>query len=517
MSRAGESGSVLWRVVARSAVTVALALGVLFCSAAPGVFAESAPATGLSSEVIAPSPKILVGLFRASGFTLSSDDELALSVKSGGSTAVIKVPAGALINLTISGTSISWELAGSGSASKKGSSKGPVLVGPPVVEDAEQGEAGGDAEAAPSPLITVERQTAASANFAGASFRGSIIIVPPSGSPPGGLLAANVVDIEDYIASVVGGEIPDGWPIECLRAQAVTARTFAAYKTGLTSAGASVDYEKDFDTVVSASVFIWASDQVYRGVSEENPESRPATLDTRGTVLVYDGRAVAAYFHSDAGGMTEDPRYVWGGSMPCLEPVREIPHNSPYSFWTVTLDENSLASGLDKLGIDLGTPPALIEGYQPGGSGRWTGVTVPAATGAAGVRATSFRSAFPQVKSMLFSSFGYGGGDPTRGQIGSEMDVYAQSGDTAAPPVLVTVGSSVVLGAGGATAENPNGAFALSGKVEQSPLTYVIQGKGWGHGVGLSQYGAREMALEGQDAQVIVTTYFPGASIEKWW
>lgn len=342
-------------------------------------------------------------------------------------------------------------------------------------------------------------------------------MVPPSGNPPGGLLATNVVDMEDYIASVVGGEIPDGWPTECLRAQAITARTFAAYKVGLTRAGASVDYEKDFATVVASSVLVWASDQVYRGVGEENPESRPATEATRGTVLVYGGKAVAAYFHSDAGGMTEGPKYVWGGSLPCLEPVREIPHDSPYTSWTVTLDEKSLAAGLDKLGIELGAAPDLIRGYEPGGSGRWSGVTAPSTAGNVSVKATSFRSAFPQVRSMLFSSFAYGGGKATAGQIGAEMDVYVQSGNSGAPLAPVKVGTSVLVGSGGAKSVNPKGVFAVAGRVEESPLTYVIQGRGWGHGVGLSQYGARAMALAGQDAQAIVKLYFPGAAVEKWW
>jgi stage II sporulation protein D len=323
--------------------------------------------------------------------------------------------------------------------------------------------------------------------------------------------------MEDYVQSVVGGEIPDGWPLECLKAQAIAARSYAGYRLRLTRDSPARDYEKDFRTVAAGGVLIWAgtSDQVYRGIGEESAQSVDATRATRGKMLTYGGAPIGAYFCSDAGGMTEDPRYVWGGSKPYLQAVREVPHDSPYSSWTVALDEASLAEGLGQLDIELAGVPDMIAGYEPGVSGRWTGVTVGSASGLQTVKSGDFRRVFPQVRSMLFSSFAVGGGEASRGQVGAEMEVFVQADGKVAPSVKI--GASVLLGDDGRAARNCRGAVVVSGVTEQAPVTYIIQGRGWGHGVGLSQYGAKAMALSGQDAAAILKLYFPGTVLDQWW
>lgn len=115
------------------------------------------------------------------------------------------------------------------------------------------------------------------------------------------LRAINVVRLEQYLYGVVPAEVPDDWPAEVLKAQAVAARSYAlaTRKTG----GA-------FD------LFPDVRSQVYRGVDEEEDPTNDAVDETAGQVLTYAGRLVTAYFHSTSGGRTASVEHVWPGSKP---------------------------------------------------------------------------------------------------------------------------------------------------------------------------------------------------------
>ncbi|MEX0974245.1 MAG: SpoIID/LytB domain-containing protein [Bacillota bacterium] len=460
---------------------------------------------------LASPPKILVGLTRATSVTLSSAATLTLS---GTGTPVnplapVTLPAGVEVTFSVSGSGVSWGFTPSGSATQIGQSAGPVLLGLPDSAQPPQSPPG---QMPAAPAITVKRLVSPSSNVAGRSFRGGMLAMPASGT----LLLANVVGMEDYVQSTVGAEMPDDWPDESQEAQAVAVRTYAAYKVCLSKSGVVKDCEAGFRTVTAADVLLWSNDQVYRGVDEENPQSVAATLNTRGKVLAFNGSPAAAYFHSDAGGMTEEARYVWGGTVPFpyLQAVREAPHESPYSLWTVRLTLQELSVGLASIGIIPSSLPDIITGYGPGRSGRWTGVTVMTARGVVQAKATEFRRAFPQVRSMLFSSYSYGRGMETKGLLGAEAGLFVQSDGQVAQ---VKLGSSVIVGGAGATTRPVGGAYATTGAAADVPGTYVLVGSGWGHGVGLSQYGAKAMALGGSDASEILDFYYPGTTQEQWW
>lgn len=486
---------------ARVAVAV-LSVTVCLTHLGPGTLLAQGSEAQRAQGTQEPGHWILVGLTRAAGMTVSSESAVALSRTGSPVDPFIPVnlPAGTEIRFTASGAGVSWEFTPPGGATQTGQSTGPALIGAPAPLAPQ-----------PAPIIVIRALRSPSPNLVGLSFRGSLVIVPVGGS----LLVANVVEIEEYVQSVVGGEIPDGWPLETTKAQAVAARSYAAYKVRLARMGPQKNYAEDFQAVIPQDVLLWASDQVYRGVTEENPESVAAAKATRGQILTYSGSPIAAYFHSDAGGMTEDPRYVWGGAIPYLQAVREAPHDSPYSSWTVILSQQDLFAGLKSIGIDPAPLPDIIAGYEPGMSGRWTGVAVRTTSGSKRTTATEFRRAFPQVRSMLFSSYAYGGGKETRAQLGAEAALCAQADSTVVSSVKL--GSCVVMGDKGAVARNPRGAFAVSSYTVESPVTHIIQGKGWGHGVGLSQYGARAMALSGSDATAILKLYYPGTLLEQWW
>jgi len=470
--------------IARFLFISGVALLVLGLVAGSSLFAAQA----------ASSPRILVGLTRAAIVTLSSPAALTL----GGTAAPVSpsppvtVSAGIEVTLSATGSGISWGFTPPGGATQVGQSAGPVLLG--------------------TGQVTVKRLEGATTNVAGRAYRGSIVAIPAGGV----VLLANVVDMEDYVQSTLGAEIPDGWHIESQKAQAIAVRSYAAYKVGLTRTGPPKDCEAQYCSVTEADVRLWSTDQVYRGIEEENPLSTAASRDTRGLVLAWNAAPAAAFFHSDAGGMTEEPPFVWegGSQVPYLQAVPEVPHDSPYASWTVTLTGGQVSSCLGSLGIVPAPLPDIITGYGPGKSGRWTGVSVMTARGSEQVSATEFRRAFAQVRSMLFSSYSFGGGKETRGLLNAGLETYAQSSGSVAK---VRLDNAVILGGSGATTPAIAGAYAITGGTHASALTYVLQGSGWGHGIGLSQYGAKAMAESGSSAAAILSRYYPGTALEQWW
>ncbi|HEU4943341.1 MAG TPA: SpoIID/LytB domain-containing protein [Gaiellaceae bacterium] len=115
------------------------------------------------------------------------------------------------------------------------------------------------------------------------------------------LRAINVVGLEQYLYGVVPAEVPDDWPPEVLKAQAVAARSYAL---------ATRKTNGPFD------LFPDVRSQVYRGVDEEEDSTNAAVDETAGEVLEYGGRIVTAYFHSTSGGRTASVEDVWVGSKP---------------------------------------------------------------------------------------------------------------------------------------------------------------------------------------------------------
>ena len=151
----------------------------------------------------------------------------------------------------------------------------------------------------------------------GRRYRGAIQVDVDGGR----LRAINVVGLEQYLYGVVPSEVPDDWPEEVLKAQAVAARTYAlaTRKTG----GA-------FD------LFPDVRSQVYRGVDEEVTSTNKAVDDTAGEVLMYRGRLATTYFHSTSGGRTASVVDVWPGSRPVPYLVSvEDPYDSisPHHSW----------------------------------------------------------------------------------------------------------------------------------------------------------------------------------------
>jgi SpoIID/LytB domain protein len=125
-------------------------------------------------------------------------------------------------------------------------------------------------------------------------YRGSIV-----GQPSGGIeYVINEVSIEDYLRGL--GEVPSSWPLEAIKAQIVAARCYA-----LTHLGSTALYDVDDTTRY----------QVYRGADAESAAQNAAVDQTRGQVLMSNGRVIIAFFSASDGGHTANVSDVFGGSL----------------------------------------------------------------------------------------------------------------------------------------------------------------------------------------------------------
>jgi SpoIID/LytB domain protein len=107
--------------------------------------------------------------------------------------------------------------------------------------------------------------------------------------------------LETYVRGVVSAEMPAGWPLAALEAQAVASRTYA-----LTAHAGGSRFDVYADT----------RSQVYRGVAAETPQTDTAIADTAGQIVTYEGNPATTYFFASSGGRTENVENAFPGSQP---------------------------------------------------------------------------------------------------------------------------------------------------------------------------------------------------------
>ncbi len=300
----------------------------------------------------------------------------------------------------------------------------------------------------------------------GKPYRGVIEVLPTAG----GLTVVNDVPLEAYVAGVVNAEMGRRSTSEqaALEAQAIVTRTYALRNRGK-YAGEGFD--------LRASV----ADQAYGGVEAETREGWAAVRATAGQVLTYDGEPVSVFYHSTCGGSTASPVEAFRSvtSLPYLRPVSDR-HGSGYYCdisprfrWSVEWDATTLRRILRRtvpatLGVDQAELDDIrdLRVHRTGPSGRVTEARITVADG--------------------------------------EIPVFGPD----LRPVLETPDGRV-LGSTAVRLETGTGAAGLE--------RLRADGTGWGHGVGMCQWGAVGRARAGQDARTILMTYFPGVRLERWY
>lgn len=315
-----------------------------------------------------------------------------------------------------------------------------------------------------SPLVVRPEPNTPFVVWDGKRYRGELVTT----ATDSGLMVVNRLPMDDYLRGVVGPEIGNRTVAEfaAIQAQAVAARTYA-YKR-LTDT-------RDFD------LYATVQDQVYGGVDAENRLADSAIMTTRDVVVTYAGQPIITPYSSTCGGSTAAVSEVWHAQpdQPYLRPVSDrIPGTdhfycdpSPRFSWTQTFDGAGLRAVVEKyMAAYTNAPKTGVgritdireQGRTP--SGRVAALTVQTDSGSYTLRANDIRFVLrdPKGATLNSTSFSF-----TRETSGGEV-------------------SSV-----------------------------RVNGRGYGHGIGMCQYGAIGRARAGQNYRTILETYYSGTTIGR--
>lgn len=307
--------------------------------------------------------------------------------------------------------------------------------------------------------------------FAGHRYRGSLRVV----ATDTGLAIVNVLPVEEYLRGVVPLEIGGTrTPAEqaAVEAQAIAARSYAFVRLAVTENSASRN--ESFDLLSGVS------DQVYGGVDAERPFSDLAVTTTSGLVLRYGGHVVNAPYSAACGGETASPDEVWrtGGEGYLRRVSDRIPGTAdryycdiaPRFSWTRTLSA-------DELDVAVRSYLRSYVSVPAGGPGRVRSVVV------------AQRTPSGRVGRLVIST---------------DLGRYELHGNDVRYVLRVSGGE--ILNSTYFTVES-------EARRDGSLARLVVRGNGYGHGIGMCQWGAIGRARAGQSARAILAAYYPGTSV----
>jgi len=200
--------------------------------------------------------------------------------------------------------------------------------------------------------------------------------------------------------------------------------------------------------------------QVYGGMSKEHPKTSQAVDETRGEIRTYNGKAVNAFFHANCGGSTEKVQAVWGSSNQPYLPARKCGYGkgAPWYEWSRTIDNTEILSSLKKGTEVKGTKLKRIKVKKKSQSSRAEVITIQTNKGTYFITGNAFRMALhpEKIRSTLWTKL-----------------VRLRNG-------------------------------------------YRFEGQGWGHGVGMCQWGAKGQSDLNRKYQTILNFYYPNTSLQVW-
>lgn len=321
----------------------------------------------------------------------------------------------------------------------------------------------------------------------GRRYRGLIEILPSVNNK---ITAVNELEMEDYLYGVVPLEMPPNWPLEALKAQAVASRTYALYNLS--------KWEK-FGFDISASTV----DQAYEGYEAENIMTNKAVDETKEQYILYDGRPIMALYHADSGGITEDGKDVFGIDIPYLKPVEDsFGKDSPYSTWEASFSLKDISEKIGKTDASVGEIQG-ISVIEKTSSGRVKEIMIQGTSANKILSGSEIRNLL-QLKSSLFY---IQGGDASLFIISGGNDKQN-----------ISLKKRAIISRKGLFSVPDQGAFVAgeSGikQISAGGDNYEFYGRGWGHGVGMSQWGARGMAEEGYNYKQILQHYYKNVEIK---
>lgn len=357
-----------------------------------------------------------------------------------------------------------------------------------------------------SPILVVNKTELGAAGrngltmIDGYSYRGGAEMVY-AGS--GVMTVINVVNFNDYLCGVVPREMPASFEPEALKAQAVCARNYAMMNMGR--------YDSyGFDVTDDVNC------QVYGGLSAENDRTTTAVRQTNSDLLMYGDEPVCTYFSSMSGGRTEACRDVWSADIPYLcgvDDPYEDTDNIQGGVWEVRLTPGEIQSALSAWGINIGTVTDMFvaENTAAGGVKK---LTVVGTGGSHTFEKDECRNIF-SLKSQLYTV--------TKPSNRTETKVwehvpYSELGLPRRYGGLAAVNAYVFPTLHSVYADSVFTTYREKTIVSENPTgenVYILSGRGYGHRLGLSQWGAQGMAQAGFDYEQILLHYYPGSYLQR--
>ncbi|MGL5253842.1 MAG: SpoIID/LytB domain-containing protein [Brevinema sp.] len=275
--------------------------------------------------------------------------------------------------------------------------------------------------------------------YNGDGFRGSFKIV----RTPTALQLINIVNLEEYLYSVVPKEIYASWDKETLKAQAIASRSYALHE--VKRRGAS---QQDFD------LYSDTRSQVYLGMKTENPSVNRIVNETAGLVLTFNGEIVKSYFHSSSGGSLSAGVEIFDKAPYLQQSASYVAENDPSAFWEHKINVADLQN--------------LYSMPRP-------------------IQKVTIQSRFPSGrinKIRLEDAVGYF----------MDVDAYKVRQDLGYARMKSTL--------------------AEISSIDRDGFL-VIQGKGYGHGVGMGQWDAEAMAKKGATYDSILAFFYKGSQLRN--
>ncbi len=334
----------------------------------------------------------------------------------------------------------------------------------------------------------------------GQKFRGGVDLKRISG---GNITLVNVLKLDDYLYGVISREMSPSWPKEALKAQAVCARNYAVrHYNHHNSMG--------FDVCNTTCC------QVYSGITAEGQGSYAPVDETSGELLFYKEELCNTVYSSSMGERTASVENVWGTPYPYLVSVSneyEDTANVYNGKWTKTLTKARATEIMNSKNYNIGNVTDIkVTKYSD--DGHVVELTVYGTNGNKVFYRDNCRAVFPECTySTAFKI--------TNGGYTDIPTVKVSDGNKSATKELDTI--SVITADGTIKTVSKDTVYTTNGYQQTaysvtetggSSDVFTFIGEGWGHSVGMSQYGAKGMAEAGFDYEDILTHYYTGTHLE---
>lgn len=291
----------------------------------------------------------------------------------------------------------------------------------------------------------------------------------------------NQLPLEDYLKGVVPFEVFPSWELETLKAQTLAARTYAV-----------THMNKEMDDTIRF--------QVYGGYTWHENTTK-AIEETKGEVITYNDRLIDAFYSASNGGQTESNAHVWGGKALSYFPIKKDPFD-PIHPWDFTLKKEQIS--LEEIDWDDTDWWALIEEVD-------TEIT-------SSLKNWLYNKGYSNdIKILSIPRFNisekqFDSGRSIEGAITVEFLQRLLDGTVMYEVLVVENGNlnRVRPMIGGNVFKS-----YLIDMFKDGDKAYTIKGRGFGHGVGMSQWGAQVMGQQGKTYEEILQFYYPGTEIKK--